>query len=247
MPTHSDFTTVELQASVFTAGINFRTAKALPALLGAWPQRFTNVVHASDLPPNAPPVFPHVIVQSGDSRYKAQAGPARLDLFWLRQAYDDVLNLHEHLDWCCKVIAGYLEAMQGSSGRLGCIMNRLAVDPNPAATLARHFFRDDLVREGGPIERPSDFEVGLAKQYNLKNSFAVNSWARFKSVVVFGPALGTGRAQGRPGMLAQQDINTREETTDLRFTPDQISRFFDTMPEEFDEIMRLYFPRETER
>ena len=82
----SDFTTVELQASVFTAGINFRTAKALPVLLQAWPQRFTNVVHASDLPPNAPPEIPHVIIQSGDARYKAQAGPARLDLFWLRQA-----------------------------------------------------------------------------------------------------------------------------------------------------------------
>ena len=48
-------------------------------------------------------------------------------------------------------------------------------------------------------------------------------------------------------MLAQQDINTRDETTDVRFTADQISRFFNAMPEEFDEIMRLYFPRETER
>ena len=175
MPTYSDFTTVELQASVFTAGINFRTAKVLPALLGAWPERFTNVVHASDLPPNVPPELPHVIVQSGDSRYKAQAGPARLDLFWLRQAHDDVLNLHEHLEWCCKVIAGYLEAMQGSSRRLGCIMNRVAVVPNPAATLARHFFREGVIAPvpgimrlfwafspSNPPESPSQEDSSLA-------------------------------------------------------------------------------------
>ena len=41
-------------------------------------------------------------------------------------------------------------------------------------------------------------------------------------------------------------INTKDDTTDSRFTADQISHFFDTMPEEFDEIMRLYFPGETQ-
>lgn len=246
MPTLSDFTTVELQASVFTAGINFRTAKALPVLLQACPQRFTKIVHASDLPPNAPPEFPQVIIQSEDARYKAQAGPARLDLFWLRQAPEDILVLREHLTSCSEVIGRYLEAMQGWSRRLGCILNRVALDANPAATLARHFFKDDLVRKGGPIESPSEFEVSSAKQYTLKNSFPVNSWVKFKSVLVLGPALGAGKSQGRPAMLAQQDINTKDETTDSRFTADQISHFFDTMPEEFDEIMRLYFPGETQ-
>ncbi len=247
LPTHEDFRTVELRAVIFTAGLSFRSGNALTVLLGGWRDRLTNVVFAADLPAGTPPEIPRIIIQSEDSRFKVQVGPARLDVFWSSQSPDDAPDLMNYLNWYCEVMERYLAALQGWATRLACIIKRIATDPAPARTLSHHFCRDAWLQEGGPIERPSDFELNSAKQYALNGRFDVNSWLRVKSALARGPAIGPQQPEGRSVILAEQDISTRDEPNEQQFTADQARQFFRIMPEQFDQTLRLYFPLGTQQ
>ena len=65
--------------------------------------------------------------------------------------------------------------------------------------------------------------------------FRINSWVRCKTAKL--------RADNRPVILVEQDLNTlANEADSRRFEAGQIHAFFQMAAAEADEILRIYFP-----
>ena len=139
MPSFDDFTDVLLQASIFTPDFNFQNGRVLALILTNWPEVFTNVIFAGDLPPGIPGEVPRIVVQSEDARLRVSVGPARLDIVWQSQKDGDRVDVNRHLDLCCDVFSRYVENFLARIGRVGCVLSRTALVADPAAELSRHF------------------------------------------------------------------------------------------------------------
>ena len=76
------------------------------------------------------------------------------------------------------------------------------------------------------------------KRFRLTNEFEVNSWVRNKTGTISGE-------HPEPIVLVEQDLNTRAEDAERRrFSAEEIARFFSAVSNEFDVILRLYYPEE---
>jgi hypothetical protein len=240
VPVATDFIEILLQASVFTPGLTFKNGKALLFFLTRWPERFSNVVFASELPPGTPDLVPNVIIQSEDSRLRVQAGPARLDIVWQSLKDGDHVDVKNHLAFCCDVFEQYMDEFLGTIGRVACVRRRVVHESEAAATLSRHFCRDRWTHEGAAIERPCEFALDSAKNYALGDRFQVNSWFKCKSGSLTRP----GAPVSVPVILVEQDINTQHDLPASPRPTGRVRDFFALLPLEFDEILELYFPPE---
>jgi len=231
-----NFRLIGCQTVIYTPGLNFRTTTISGHLMSGWADRFNGEPLLIPTMEDAPPSVPRLVLKSSDSKYRLQAGPTRLDLFWEATSDTDVLDTGSHLQFSTEVIRHYLEVTRASVGRLAAVLKRIATNDAPAMTLARHFCRDRWL--AGPLNRPSDFQLHARKCFDLPNSFRVNSWFRCKTAQV-----GKERA---PAILVEQDFNTLAEELESRdYGPEQIGAFFSpTLIAEFDRVLELYFPKE---
>jgi hypothetical protein len=114
-------------------------------------------------------------------------------------------------------------------------------DPAPGRTLASHFCREEWLR--GPLNRPSEFELHAHKQFKLGGQFQINSWMRCKTAFISSARDAT--SERSPVILVEQDFNTLvEEGLYSQYAKEEIARFYELVPAEFDHVLRLYFPLE---
>ena len=175
---------------IMTPGLDFQIGRVLSVLMAGYPEHFTGVQFAGDLPPGIPLEVPRIVLLSADLRFRLSAGPARVEITWERREDNDRPDIPDHLTWCSGVFANYLDAFKGSVGKIGCVVRRFAPNPDPALTLARHFCDERWFRSGQALERPDDFVVECANKYVLCDSFIVDSWFKCRSGVLAKTALG---------------------------------------------------------
>ena len=243
MVSSRDFQLVQLRASVFTPGLQFRSGKVLAHLLSRWSEIFTGEPITLPIPPEAPPELPHVLLKSETSELILQAAPIRLDVIWTRQDMNSSLDVPEHLQWASEVFKEYLEATGGTAGRLACIATQMVPDQAPAITLSRHFCQPRWFEEAGPLNRPSAFELHAHKQFLLGQWLEINSWVRCKTgLMEYGDEAKRTRLQV---IVVEQDLNTLAEEMNTReFSAEEVARFYELMPQELEHILALYFPHE---
>ena len=82
MPKASDFILASVQAVIFTPeAASFSQSKVLTDLLQKYGERYDGGVTSLPIPPDAPAQLPRVLLQSADTTWRLQAGPARVTRF----------------------------------------------------------------------------------------------------------------------------------------------------------------------
>lgn len=242
MPTPSGFLLTQVQTTIFTPGLQFRRGKILGHLLHRWGDRFNGEPIAMPLPASAPPELPQVVLNSDDARYRLQATPIRLDLFWQSQDLDETVDWPVLVDFVVEVFSSYLEATGTSIGRLACVVTRMRHDPAPAMSLAKHFCKRQWIE--GPLNRPNDFELHAHKRFLMGDRYNVNSWFRCKTGTV--EQKHEDKQTRSEVIVVLQDFNTLAEELDTHeYTLGETAAFFHLAPSELDKVLNLYFPEES--
>jgi hypothetical protein len=233
----AEFRLVQAQAAVFTPGLELRTARVLAKLLTAFGQLFDGEPQLLDLPVPSPAELPRITLKSSNERWLLVVSPARVDVVHRTpEPEEGPVGLNEFLDQALEIFGQYQEATAARIGRLACVITRFAISPNAAQEVARHFCREEWLR--GPLNRPSDFELHAAKQFDLRPGLRINSWFRCRAGKI------TVRDQPpQPAASVEQDFNTLQEEYESRdFTAAQREEFFRAAPAELDHILEMYFP-----
>jgi hypothetical protein len=236
----SDFRLFHIQAVIYTPPLDFRASKALAFLLGNYSQQFNATPLSLPVPWEAPPEIPRLALRGEDGRLQLQAGPARLDIIREQEAIP-LEMVGEFMEFAAILFDAYLREMAGQANRLACLFYCFAENPNGAAEAAQHFCKPELLRD--PLNRPSDFQLHAAKQFEFGGWVKVNSWFRCKSA-----NLKFGDAPAKSGVMVEQDFNMPEaEPSAARvFGPDEIRKFCMSAPEEFQTVLSRYFPAEAQ-
>jgi len=239
--TTENFETAFCQATVFTPDDELSSARLLRDLLPSLTEQFD--ADPTILPVQDPPLpreIPKVILQSKSGIWRYEFSSARANLFWKKpiEATDE-MTLDDFFMQASKLLCDYVERMEPRIGRLAGIIKRYADHPEPGLFLSRHFCKDRWYET--PLNRPENFELHAHKRFKLGDQFDVNSWVRNKT----GKA--TSANESMSIVLLEQDINTlSEEAPNQNFSKEDIASFCNLIPSEFDSILKLYYPEESQ-
>ena len=242
MLSYKIFRTIQVQASIFTAGFDFQSGAALALLLANWPDYFSNIAFASDLT-SAPREMPRLVLQSADSHYRLQAGPARLDIVWVSLESLELVEIPAFFKLCCDVFDQYLAKFHGIVLRVAGTSLRTATDPRPGLSLSRHFLKDAWIHDPVTQADRADVEFNLATQHALGN-FQVSNCLKCKSGVIVRAGAPTVNEPQSTLIIVEQEINTKEAASVHGFSVDQVHAFFDLLPESFADRLAIFFPGE---
>ncbi len=225
-----------VQAAIFTSDrAAFSQNSVLTYFMREFGAELNGPIISLPIPPDAPPEVPRVVLQSPDGTWKLSASLARLDAVW---SASNILSTANELQavtaHCARFLEGYARESNGSIDRLALVISRVRLFHEPAALLIERFCNEQAQR--GPFSRSENFEIHNHKVIQLPGfDRSVNSWVRCK----------TAQIQRQPGILVEQDLNTREEDrAQSRFGAQQVGMFFECARRESDSILRLYFPEE---
>jgi hypothetical protein len=234
VPSWKDFADIQLRASIHTTGLSFQIAPAISFFMQKWPELFSKIVFASDLPSGTPGEVPRLILESADASIRLQAGPSRVEILRTNERYFGTIDIRSHFDMSCDVFAEYQLLFQTPVARVAAVLTRVASDPAPGETLSRHFCRDAWVQEGGLMAHPVDFELNTATSCMSDNGLRVNCWFKCKAAIVT-------KIGATPLIYLDQEINFPEKAATVVLVIDDIRKFFVGIPHKFGEIMALYF------
>jgi hypothetical protein len=163
-----------------------------------------------------------------------------VNLFWKKPfEATDKMVLNDFFVQASKLLCDYVDRIGPRVGRLAGIIRRYADHPEPGLFLSRHFCKDRWF--AAPLNRPENFELHAHKRFKLGEKFDVNSWVRNKT----GKATSAGESKSI--VLLEQDINTlSEEVPNRDFSKEDIANFYNLIPSEFDKILKLYYPEESQ-
>ena len=227
------FQTVSRQAAIWTDEFDPGTREVMKLVTGPWSHLLDGEPVALPSGPGLPKGVPRVTVSSEDEQWKLQVAVRRVDMFWRLRHEDPVTDEH-----FTQAVVGTLQPYLELSDkvrviRMAYVVRRWTRADAPARELAKHFCRDALLSEHGPLNRPSAFEVHAHKKYNPKGLPEVNSWIRWTTATL--------AEDDTPVISVVQDLNTlagqvSEEAYDIK----QVQEFFTLTPIETEKILRLY-------
>ena len=233
-----EFTEIgSIQASLFITNFNFSTSKILKTVLDHCSDQFDGAPTVLPLPNDAPMEIPRIVLERKDKSMKLDISPQRLNLFRIKSQDEDKISPKKFLCTEVGLLVKLIKALRADCVRMAVVLERFCPKREPAKDIAIHFCKENFMKE--PLDRPSAFELHSLKKYTFLDSFEVNSWVRIKS----------GGVQLQPEgvlssvVIAHQDINTFVELMDTKiYNNNDISKFFSNIFEEFDNILKLYFP-----
>ncbi len=231
------FTLDSVQAAMFAADRStFDSGRVVATILRNFGEQFSGEMQVLPSATNLPPEIPRVVLLSKNNSRQIQAGPARFNLIWNRNASDTQVNLEQILLQCVDVLEYYVRETRTHVGRLGLVLKRSCANDDPAQTLIRRFCTEESRHE--PFNRSANFEIHNHKEYSPAIQgvdYRINSWVRCQS--------GAIEPDDSPAVLVIQDLNTlAAEMERHRFDVEQIRRFFLMASREAEIIMEKYFP-----
>lgn len=231
-----EFTEIRsIQASLFITNFNFSTSKILKTVLDHCSDQFDGAPTVLPLPNDAPIEIPRIVLERKDKSMKLELSPQRLNLFRIKSQDEDKISPKKFLCTEVELLVKLIKDIRADCVRMAVVLERFCPKREPAKDIAIHFSKENFMKE--PLDRPSAFELHSLKKYTFLDSFEVNSWVRIKS--------GGVQSEGvfSPVVIAHQDINTFVELMDTKiYNNDDVSKFFSNIFEEFDNILKLYFP-----
>ena len=227
--------TASVQVTLFISGFSFSTSQVLKTLIDLGAEIFDGDPTVLPLPPDAPREIPRILFQNQKKSMKIEVSPMRVNFFRNKVADDDFIVANDFILMAAGFLKGFINKIGAKCGRMAAVINRVAFKDKPGTEIASHFCKQKFI--AAPLDRPTDFELHARKTYEF-SSVPVNSWVRIKTSQV---QLGSGIL--RSVVFAEQDINTLAELMDSKaFNEQEQSQFFESVYEEFDSILKLYFP-----
>lgn len=236
---HRDFAIVLAQAVVFTPGGQVAMPRILIGLLERWADLFDG--EPVSLPNNTPLEFPRIVLSSLDEQVSLEISGIRAAFTWRKKDGQQALDVEKFVRQSREVLDFYLEMAPAMAGRLALILHRVALNEEPAKTLAKHFCRERWLI--APLNRPETFELHAHKSFQLSDEFKVNSWIRCKSGDISTQPTDPSASLVQPVVFVEQDINTLSEIAgDIVFNSQQIQSFLTSVFQEADHVLSIYFP-----
>jgi len=227
------FHLVQVQATVFTPDHNFSSSRFVSQVLKDFAARFDGDVQSLPLPDKVPPEVPRVVLTSKDKSLRLEGALSRINITWLLVNNVQARLANQAVE-LADVLLRYLRSTQERVSRMGFVVNRVGHTPQPAADLIAHFC-NDAIRERG-LQQSRNFEVHNHDVVVLNvqgTTVPMNRWIRFRTARV--------AANGMPVIGVEQDFNTIQEGSDkLRFTPELIQTFFNSVPQDADATLATF-------
>lgn len=231
-----DFTTVRILASGFVSSEDLVATSVLSTALTEWPSVYDSAPLSLPLPAELPGEIPSVILSSKDGSYRLEGGRERVNFSW-EQRGEAFAELNQTLSVFAHRLSTVFERANGSIGRFGIVVTRVAAVPEPGLVLSRQFCRDEWLQ--GPLNRPEGFELHAHKTFKLATDLRVNSWIRIRAAL--------GQDQGYDQIAVEQDINTLvTERPERNFSRNQLQSAFTNTATELETILSQYFPTASE-
>lgn len=229
--------TSSIQTTLFTPSYVFSTSEVLKRVIQIEQDMFDGGPIVLPLPDDAPHEIPRITLENQDKTLKLEVAPARVDFFRSKSKEEDKIIPNDFVGMAAPFLTKLLETIGAKCGRMAAVINRSCRRDNPGEEIALHFCKENFL--GAPFDPPSAFELHSLKKYEFMESLQVNSWVRIRSGVVQ-----PENSVSHPVVIAHQDINTLAELMGARiFTSEEISAFYGKVCEEFDNILKLYFPK----
>jgi hypothetical protein len=227
--------TGQVQATVFTPSFIFATSNILKKLMELTPDMFEGEPTILPLPDDAPHEIPRITLESKEKMYKLEVAPARINFFRIKIKKEDQVEPREFVQKAGEALTSLLDGIGANCGRIAAVINRYSYQDNASREIAAHFCKDNFLKE--LFDRPSEFELHSLRKCDFLESLKVNSWVRIRS-----GHIKSDNGLSRPVVFAHQDINTLAEETKT-YNNKEILSFFDSVCDEFDKILKLYFPK----
>jgi hypothetical protein len=188
------------------------------------------------MPGDVPAEVPRVILESPDTAWKIEAGPARTNAFWIGSNANEAADLSSVVVRCSEVPEAYVREAGVRVGRLGLLVSRACRVDNPAQVLIQRFCNAESQAE--PLNRSASFEIHNHKEYNPQRpglNLPINSWVRCRTAM--------SPDDGLPIIVVEQDLNTlATQIQDHRFDAEQMRAYFEAAAAESETVFRRYFP-----
>lgn len=232
----SDFKLATCQATIFTPDEEVSSVKLHKDFIPKFLDHFDGDPVTIPSGEGMPRDFPRLILQDKKGKWRCEFASARVNYFWRLTSEDkEQITLKNFFGKALELIQAYKEFAHARVGRIAAVVDSFSPHSSPGKFLAQHFCKNELIE--APLNRPESFELHAHKKYPLGGSFIVNSWVRNKTGIF-------GKGENKKDIiLVQQDINTiEEETSDRKFTSDEIAGFYGSVEPEMLTILKLYYP-----
>lgn len=236
----SDFTIFSCQAVLFTPEEELSAQKLMKSILHKWVDLFNDepvIVPTGKDDIALPRDLPKIQLKNVDSAWRCNIAPARIDILWQKTKKDlKEIKIDEFFQKAFGYLEEYRYETKARIGRMAGVIKRYKKEKDPGKFLAKHFCKENYLVE--PFNRPENFEIHAHKRYRIAKDFLVNSWVRNKSAKI------SFENEQFTVITVDQDINTlNEDINEKKFSKLKIKKFFDIIPDEFDAILNLYYPR----
>ncbi len=238
-----EFGIVKVMGVVFTPEFNIansmRIANVVCDLTG---DRLDGEPTMLPIPPDAPAEIPRVTLSSSDRQASVSISPARTNFeFKVSDAATQSIDDHQS---CCSDFSAffsqYAQTLDLKVQRVALVTERLRVEDDVVSYVLDRFCKDSQTKAGRPFHNANRFEIHSLKNYEW-DDFQMNSWVRMKCFPI--QLEGQGKA---PALLVENDLNTlsSEEDPGADFAANDITKFFDGIPDHLEQILKLYFAEE---
>jgi len=169
-----------------------------------------------NLPPDAPPWIPGIILRSSNNDYSLHFSNERIDFFY-ENAIEPELNVEilksNYFKYWLDIAKNMLETFNINISRVACIVRFII----PVKQLANVFLFNKFLSSNQFFNEAFKLEIHALEKRNLDN-FEINRWFRIKSIP----------EETEKEILVEIDVNTLAEKS-IEFDFEKIRQFYDNI------------------
>ena len=233
-----DFIITKIIASIFTPDLIIGNTSSLVRFIqDISNNKFGGDLTSFPLPQEAPQEIPRLIMKSSDGAWVLEISVERTNIIFIKPLNLSIQepSIHEFAAYALGVYKSYKTHKDIRVQRIALMTERVfkVVDKLPSQYIADKFCKDEYLVK--PFNNTKSFEIHSLKKYKYRD-FDVNSWVRIMPANLLDD-------DKTPVVLVKNDINTYSnfEAPEVNFSPIDIDRFFNEMPDHLESIVSLYF------
>ena len=237
-----DFKSNRFLASVFTPELtipsSLKFANLVVSIIGEYVGEEPSIL---PIPQNAPPEIPRILFRSTDKKWGLNISLQRANLFYTIDpaTTEERISEEEFSSVASMFFGEYQKKLMLRVQRLALVTERSWIGNNALSYILERFCSKSQISENRPFYNAKRFEIHSLKKYPWEG-FNINSWVRIKFLPIK-----TGDDETAPAILVTNDLNTLSlnEAQDENFSDGQIVKYFNEIPLELKNILRLYFEK----
>ena len=237
-----DFKSNKFLASVFTPELtipsSLKFANLVVSIIGKYVGEEPSIL---PIPQNAPPEVPRILFGSTDNKWGLNISLQRTNLLYTVDpaSTKERISEEDFSSVASMFFGEYQKKLSLRVQRFGFVTERSWIGDGALNYILERFCDKDQISKNRPFYNAKRFEIHSLKKYPWEG-FNINSWVRIKFLPIK-----TGDDETAPAILVTNDLNTLSlnEAQDENFSDGQIVKYFNEIPLELKNILRLYFEK----